>query len=362
MRLNPTYPAQYLLTLGVAYHVAGRYAEAIAACNRARARNPNLFGAPTVMALSYSELGQEKEARAVMAELLKLAPDFSLENFKLKAPFKDPAVAERWLDLLHGAGVKWRWPTDNPEALGHVWSGLEYLLRPTPDGHTQARQQFERAMALDPQYAAAHAFLGLVYLQEWVWQWSQDSRALERALALTQQAIVLDASLPWIHRVVSAVYIWNKQPAQALAAVERAIALDPNDADGYVTLAEVLNYAGQPEKAIGLVEKAMRLNPQNRGWYVVILGWTYQLLGRHEKAIAALKNVIGHAPNHSGLRALLAVSYSEGGREEEARAEGAELLRLNPNYAVEVERQRLPYKDPAVLERVLAALRKAGLQ
>jgi adenylate cyclase len=217
-------------------------------------------------------------------------------------------------------------------------------------------------MALDPQYAAAHAFLGLVYLQEWVWQWSQDPQALERALALTQQAIALDASLPWIHRVVSAVYVWHKQHDQALAAAERAIALAPNEADGYVTLAEVLNYAGQPEKALGLVDKAMRLNPQNRGWYVVILGWTYQLLGRHEKAIAALKNVIDHAPNHSGLRALLAFSYSEAGRQEAARAEGAELLRLNPNYSVEIDRQRLPYKDPVVLERVLAALHQAGLQ
>jgi len=50
------------------------------------------------------------------------------------------------------------------------------------------------------------------------------------------------------------------------------------------------------------------------------------------------------------------------GREEEARAAAATLLRLNPHYSVEVDRQRLPYTDLAVLDRYLAALRKAGLQ
>jgi len=338
--------------------LAGRYEEAIAAAKRALARNPHLFVASTLSALSHNELGQEKDARAAVADLLKRVPDFSLEGGKLKMPFKDPAVLERALDLLHRAGVKWRFPTDNPEALGHLWAGLEYLGRYTPEGNAQARQRFERATALDPQYAAAHAFLGLTYILEWAWQWSQDPQALERALALTQQARALDTSLPLVHRALSAVYLWMKQYDQALAAAERAIALDPNDAESYVTLAGVLNFAGQPEKALGLVEKAILLNPQNQGW----LGWTYQLLGRYEKALAPLQQVIVHAPNHPGLHVLLAVSYSELGRQEEARAEAAALLRLNPHYSVEVDRQRLPYKDPAVLERVLAALRQAGLQ
>ena len=58
----------------------------------------------------------------------------------------------------------------------------------------------------------------------------------------------------------------------------------------------------------------------------------------------------------------LAVVYSELGREEEARAEVAEILRLNPKYSLEVWRQIAPYKDPAVLERMFAALHRAGLK
>ncbi|HEV8713812.1 MAG TPA: hypothetical protein VGX03_13420 [Candidatus Binatia bacterium] len=50
------------------------------------------------------------------------------------------------------------------------------------------------------------------------------------------------------------------------------------------------------------------------------------------------------------------------GRQEEAQAQAAEVLRLNPNYSLEVMRRNLPYKDPAVLERFLAVQRKAGLK
>jgi len=55
-------------------------------------------------------------------------------------------------------------------------------------------------------------------------------------------------------------------------------------------------------------------------------------------------------------------AYIKRGREDEARAEAAEVLRMSPNFSVEAWGQMLPHKDPAVLERGLAALRKAGLK
>jgi hypothetical protein len=58
----------------------------------------------------------------------------------------------------------------------------------------------------------------------------------------------------------------------------------------------------------------------------------------------------------------LAAVYSELGREAEARAEAAEILRLTPNFSLEVHKERVPIKDPAMLERYLAALRKVGLK
>jgi hypothetical protein len=54
--------------------------------------------------------------------------------------------------------------------------------------------------------------------------------------------------------------------------------------------------------------------------------------------------------------------YSESGQEEEARAAAAEMLKLSPDFSLEFWGQTLPVTDPATLERVLTALRKAGLK
>jgi adenylate cyclase len=86
-----------------------------------------------------------------------------------------------------------RFPTDNLEAYDHVLRGVEYIYRFTKEANAQARQLFERAIALDPHYAGACALLGLTYWLDWLYQWSQDSQNLERAFELAQRAGALEA-------------------------------------------------------------------------------------------------------------------------------------------------------------------------
>jgi tetratricopeptide (TPR) repeat protein len=86
------------------------------------------------------------------------------------------------------------------------------------------------------------------------------------------------------------------------------------------------------------------------------------LTKRYEDAIATLKKLLTHYPNILPVHLLLTTAYSEAGREEEARAAAAEVLRISPNFSLEVMKQRAPYKDPAVIERQVAALRKVGLR
>src|SRR5919106_5625299 len=105
----------------------------------------------------------------------------------------------------------------------------------------------------------------------------------------------------------------------------------------------------------------MRLNPRYPAEYLQALSLAYREAGRYEAALAPGKRVLTLNPNFMPAHFNLAVIYSELGQEEAAQAEVAEVLRLMPNYSLEVARQALPFKDPADLERVLTALRKAGL-
>jgi tetratricopeptide (TPR) repeat protein len=86
------------------------------------------------------------------------------------------------------------------------------------------------------------------------------------------------------------------------------------------------------------------------------------LRGQYEEAIAAFKRVLNRNPTFWISRAYLAVSYIELGREQDARAELAEVLRTNPMLSLEILRHREPYKDQAVLERIFDTLRKVELK
>jgi adenylate cyclase len=264
-------------------------------------------------------------------------------------------------------GIIVRKTTDNLEAYDSYLRGMESYLRaslggPMKEVNEQARQLFERAIELDPMYGQAYIMLGWTYFIEWFWGWNRDPQLLDRALELAQRATALDDSLPGAHGLSSEVYKWKKQPEQAIAAARRVIALDPNAADGYDRLGNVLAFAGQPEEGIGLIEKGLRLNPHYGPWNLHVLAIAYRVAERYEEAITAEKRALTRKPDFFPAYYGLTICYAELGRETEARAAAAEVLRLNPNFSVEFQRQFLPFKDQAVLERELAALRKAGLK
>jgi tetratricopeptide (TPR) repeat protein len=111
-----------------------------------------------------------------------------------------------------------------------------------------------------------------------------------------------------------------------------------------------------------MAEKAMRAGFPDPHLYLFQLGHAYCLTGRYEEAIVTLKKFLTHYPNTLHANLFLATAYSEAGREEEARAAAAEVLRISPKFSLEVMRQTWPYKDSTVAERQVAALRKAGLR
>src|SRR5262249_53050315 len=117
------------------------------------------------------------------------------------------------------------------------------------------------------------------------------------------------------------------------------------------------------EEAVEMVEQALRRKPRGAAdQHLYTVGAAYCLAERLEETIAPLKQYLARYPHILGAHLTLAAVYSELGREAEARAEAAEVLRLNPQFSLEVHKQREPIKDPALLERHLSTLRKAGLK
>ncbi len=105
----------------------------------------------------------------------------------------------------------------------------------------------------------------------------------------------------------------------------------------------------------------IRQNPLDPSVGLFGLGTVYIRMERYEEAITVLKKALHYQPDFLSVHRYLAVCYAALGSEEEAHAEIAEVLRLNPKYSVKKFAKRLPIRDKAVKERIIEALRKAGL-
>jgi tetratricopeptide (TPR) repeat protein len=91
------------------------------------------------------------------------------------------------------------------------------------------------------------------------------------------------------------------------------------------------------------------------------LAVAYRDSGQYEKAIEECKKALQREPNNQFPYIHMAISHLRLGREEEARAAAADLLRINPKFSLERYAQTLPFTKP-VADRIVEDLRKAGLK
>jgi adenylate cyclase len=227
----------------------------------------------------------------------------------------------------------------------------------------EARRLLERSISLDPKYARAYAMLSNTHTTVWAQPLDGDylnPAALVRACELASKAVRLDPGLPQAHALLGMALNWMHQHDASLEAFEKAIALNPNYTDWRFASALVL--AGEPTRAIRAVEAHMRLDPFYLPTAPSWLGLSYYLLNQYQKALSALRECATRAPNLRGGHVLLAATYAQMGRLEEARAETAEVLRLEPRYTIQGTQSRLyGFKLAEHAEHLFDGLRKAGL-
>ena len=105
----------------------------------------------------------------------------------------------------------------------------------------------------------------------------------------------------------------------------------------------------------------MRLDPRRRDFYSLFEGQAYALMGSYERAIPPLKTHLARYPNFIPSRLFLIVCYVELGRNEEARAEAGEVMRINPEFSLAAQKRISPLKEP-LRERNYGDMAKAGLK
>ena len=252
--------------------------------------------------------------------------------------------------------------TDNMEAFDCFLRGRELWWRHAKEPNAQARELLLRAAELDPQFAPAFAWLGAAHINDCVSQWTdQPLGSLDLAYEAATRSAALDPKYPPAYWALIFANLWMRRYDDAVRAGETAIAINPNDAEALTGLGVVLHYSGRSAEALRHFERAIALNPLCPGMWLHFQGQAYYQLQRYEEAENVLKRRIFRTPETDASRVLLAATYGQTGRFDEAREQWREVIRINPAYSLEHRRKVLPYKNPADFETVVEGLRKASL-
>lgn len=255
-----------------------------------------------------------------------------------------------------------RQDTNDPEAYEIFLKGQERYHRHSRSEMLAARQQYQEALKLDPNFARAYAMLAMTYWFEFANGWTVDpEQSLAHAQRLADKAVSLDDAMPVAHFVLGLVHRERREYARALVEAEKAIAIDPNYANGRVLLASVLYYAGRAKEGLQRMQEAIQLHPYHPHNYPFHLGQAYFILRNYDRAIEIFKEGLDSNPTSQRLRLWLAAAYANAGRVSDAEWE-LELLRTNdPELTIKRIEHAYPFKYHAELENFLDALRKAGL-
>ncbi len=246
--------------------------------------------------------------------------------------------------------------TQNSDAHDELLRGLEGFWRYSREACAEAQQHFSEAVALDPDYAAAHCWLARTYTWQACMNWAVNSKStIDLASKHARRAIELDDQSPLAHAVLAKVLIDLNDGENAVSEGRRACALDPNSADAKLFLAFVLAATGQGNEALRNIETAMLLQPHPSSFYFDVLGLSHFALADYERAIAAFLRGIEINPAFMPCHYELAVTYGVCGRVDEARAEAAIVKADWPNVS-----ERF-FVDPALKAIWLRGEQVAGL-
>jgi len=244
-----------------------------------------------------------------------------------------------------------------------ILEGYKYLEGHNVEDGRAARRCGEEAIAICPELPPAYVLLGLVHSMEY---WTSSGKSLqdsiEKGIEAAQKALALDDSNARAHALLGDFYWLKREYDKAISEGERAIALAPGEAVVHIMYAKNLVFAGRSEEAIPLFQKAIRLNPVGTTNLYLNFGHALRMTGKFEEAVSAYRKSLQLSPDNILTHNSLAATYSMMGREKEARAEAAEVLRINPKFSVDLFAKRQVYKDQSETDKLVNALRKAGLK
>jgi len=255
-------------------------------------------------------------------------------------------------------------PTDNPQAYDLYLRGRNYARRVGRQDLQFALQMYENAVALDPDFALAHAGLAKV-CAEYYYHFDRQQQWIDRAKAATQRATAKGLDAPEIQVANAWVTFADGDYEAAIEQARMALSRHPDLDGGYYVLGRALFAAGRYQEIIEMMETALEHSRENYNTLVPIhnalgaLGKKDARMNFAHREIAIYEAHLKKVPEDARARVLLAGRYAMHGRNEEAKREADMAMLLRPNDTMILYNVACVFGEMNNKPEALSAIKKA---
>jgi adenylate cyclase len=250
------------------------------------------------------------------------------------------------------------------DAWGHTQRGWTEYHKFKKAANRLAREHFEAALTLDPEYAEAHSGLAMTHFMGGFLNWVDDpASSIDRAYEGAKRAIGLDGRDARAHEALAVGSLWMGRLETSLGAAHRAIELNPSSAAGYLVAGAATKYLGRPEEGIELLSKAIELSPQDplMHWFLGARALAHFMASQLEEAVTDARASLAVRYGYILGRIVLIASLAELDRPDEAAAELKALLGVDPLFTPALL-DPYPFTVESDRQRLIDGLRAAGLE
>jgi Tfp pilus assembly protein PilF len=186
-------------------------------------------------------------------------------------------------------------------------------------------------------------------------------KSLELAAQAAEPALKMEDADGQAHAVMGHIHLLRREHAKALEVAEQAVCLRPSCANSNAQFGNILYYCGRPADAADRVRQAMRFSPVHPPFFKAVLASSCKELHEWDDAAKLAREMLRMKPDDIDARLVLIESSLAAGDGAAARELGGEVRKLQPDFSLAKWAERQPYREAAVLERIVARLREAGL-
>ena len=327
---------------------------------------------------SYVLVGSLRRAGArlrINAQLVDAATDFPLWSERYDREMKDVFEVQDEIAQKIAAALRITLspqeqqalsakPTENLQAYDLYLRGRNYARRVGRQDLLFALQMYENAVALDPDFALAHAGLANVCAQ-YYYHFERQQQWIDRATAATQKASANGSDAPEILCAEAWVIFAEGRYDEAAEKIRTALTRNPDVDGGYYLLGRALFSAGRYQELVDIMEEALAHAGENYNTSIPIhnslgaLGKKDALNNYVHREIAIYEEAVKKVPEDARARILLAGQYARQGRFEEAKREADMSMVLRPDDSMILYNAACVYCAMNNVGDALTAIRKA---